>query len=80
MSSSIYVVVTANNCSIAGLDLDFSALRELTSALDLDCRDSIFRFANSNMSHHISVLGDVMAWSCLHGNQDLIKILIMIND
>jgi hypothetical protein len=41
VSSSIYVVVTANNCSIAGLDLDFSALRELTSALDLDCSDSI---------------------------------------
>ena len=32
------------------------------------------------MSHHIPVLGDVMAWLCLHGNQDLIKILIKIND
>jgi hypothetical protein len=51
VSSSIHVINTANNCSIAGLDLDFSALRELTSALDLDCSDSIFRFAHSNPSH-----------------------------
>ena len=39
----------SNNCFIADLDFNFSALRELASDLDLDANVSIFLLDDSNL-------------------------------